>query len=124
MKKSVKILALALVAVMMCMALVSCGKKLSGEYEALDVDLGIYKANVTYKFEGNKYEKTTKQENILGQIDTKTVEGTYEIVTNDDDKMEITLTEKDAEEGETFTFEEGEGYIKIGLMKLNKVEKK
>ena len=124
MKKSVKILALALIAVMLCMALVSCGKKLSGEYEALDVDLGIYKANVTYKFDGNKYEKTTKQENILGQVDTKTVEGTYEIVTNDDDTMEITLTEKDAEEGETFTFEEGEDYSKIGLMKLNKVEKK
>jgi len=123
MKKSVKILALALVAIMLCTALVSCGKKLSGEYEALDVDLGIYKATVTYKFEGNKYEKTTKQQNLLGQVDTKTEEGTYKIVTNDDDTMEITLTLKDAEEGETFTFAEGDDYIKIGMVKLNKVEK-
>ncbi len=124
MKKSVKILALALVAVMMCMALVSCGKKLSGEYEALDVDLGIYKANVTYKFEGDKYEKTTKRTNLLGQVETDTEEGTYEIVTNDDDTMEITLTKKDAEKGESYTFAEGEDYIQIGLMKLTKVEKK
>ncbi len=122
MKKSVKILALALVAIMLCTALVSCGKKISGEYKALDVELLGQKASVTYTFKGNTYEKTTET-TFLGQVKTETEEGTYKIVKNDDDTMEITMTEKDAEKGNTYTFAEGEDYIKIGMMKLDKVEK-
>lgn len=122
MKKSVKILALVLVVTTLCVALVSCGKKLSGEYKALDIELLGQKASVTYTFKGNKYEKTTET-TILGQVSTETEEGTYKIVKNDDNTMEITLTKKDAEKGNTFTFAEGDGYIKIGMVKLDKIEK-
>ena len=52
MKKSIKIVALALVAVMLCLSLVACGKKLSGTYEAqIGGDLLGYTAS--YKFSGS-----------------------------------------------------------------------
>ena len=56
MKKSfVKVLALALVAVMLVSSLVSCGKKLSGSYEA-EIDFLGQKWNVTYTFSGSDVE--------------------------------------------------------------------
>ena len=121
MKKSIiKVMAFTLLAVVVCMALVSCGKTLSGEYEA-ELNYGIGKISVTYNFKGSKVEATVKSTNILGQVDSKTVEGKYEI--NED---EITFTwedEADGVEGGTFTFEETDKGIKIGLVEYKKVEK-
>ena len=97
MKKTlVRVLAFALVAVMLVCTLASCGKKLSGEYVG--------------------------EIEILGQVNTETVEATYEIVENDDGTMEITFTtEVDGkEESNTVTFEEGDGYIKLGGVQYNK----
>ncbi len=116
MKKSVKILALALVAIMMCMALVSCGKKLSGEYEAVVAGTGL-----VLEFDGSKVTYTGK---LLG-AETGSVEGTYEI---EDDKITLNFGEEDEDAkayNGTFDFEEGEDYIKIGTFgKFTKVEKK
>ncbi|MBR3878688.1 MAG: hypothetical protein IKJ24_01065 [Clostridia bacterium] len=121
MKKSIiKVMAFTLLAVVVCMALVSCGKTLSGEYGA-EMNLGIGQIEVIYSFKGSKVEATVKSTNILGQVESKTVEGKYEINEN-----EITFTwddEAEGVEGGTFTFEETENGIKIGLVEYKKVEK-
>ena len=115
MKKSVRILAVAMVAVMLCLTLASCGKTLSGKYEATVLGSGV-----ELEFDGKKVTYTAK---ILG-AEAASVEGTYEI--KDD---EITLSfegdDEDADELEgTFDFEEGDDYIKIGEFgKFTKVEK-
>ena len=118
MKKFAKIMALALVAIMLCTALVSCGKKLSGEYEATFLGSGI-----VLEFKGNKVTYTAK----AAGAEVASVEGTYKI---EDDKITLTFeAEKDSEEkaaeemSGTFDFEEGEDYIKIGTWgKFEKVE--
>ena len=125
MKKTfVRFLALALVAVMMVCTLASCAKKLSGSYEA-EVDAVVMKYTATYTFKGNKVDVEKKTTTVLGTVDTKTLEGTYEIAENKDGTMEITLTfetEDDQVKSGTFTFEEGEDYIKIGLVKYTLVK--
>ena len=113
MKKSVRILAIAMVAVMLCLTLVSCGKTLSGKYEATVLGSGI-----ELEFDGKKVTYTAK---VLG-ADAASIEGTYEIK---DDKITLSFDSEDAEKLDgTFDFEEGEDYIKIGALgKFTKVEK-
>ena len=115
MKKSVKVLALVLVAVMLCATLVSCGKTLSGEYEATVLGSGI-----VLEFEGKKVTYTAK---VLG-AEAGSIEGEYSIK---DDQITLSFGEDDEDAKEmngTFDFEEGEDYIKIGTFgKFTKVEK-
>ncbi len=121
MKKTLRIVALVLVLAMSVCVLASCGKKLSGEYAA-----GGDLAGTSYTFKGSK---VTIKYTVFGF--EKTIEGEYEITTNDDDKEVIIFTfgddaeDADKYEGE-FAFAEGkEGdteYIKIGIVKYNKVK--
>lgn len=101
--------------------LASCGKSLSGAYEA-EVELFGQSASTTYDFSGKKVEIITKTK-LLGSINTETVKGTYEIA-EADGELEITITtEKDGEEvSNTYTLEEGDGYIKIAGIQYNKVD--
>ena len=119
-KTLVRVITLALVAVMLVCALASCSKTLSGEYTS-EIEIAGQKASVTYKFSGNDVTVITKT-TILGQVNTEEVEGTYEIVENEDGTMEIKFTrEVDGKpETNTLTFEEGEDYIKIGGVQYNK----
>lgn len=122
MKKVLKIAALMLVAVMLCMSLASCGKKLSGTYEG-EVNIGLAKYTASYTFSGSKVNVEKKTTTILGTVDTVEYEGKYEIAENKDGTMEITFTfetEDDDIKSGTFTFEEGEDYIKIGIAKYTK----
>ena len=116
MKKSVKVLALAMVAIMLCLSLVSCGKTLSGEYEAT-----LFGSGVVLEFEGKKVTYTAK---VLG-MEAAAVEGEYSI---EDDQITLTFGEEDDDAKKlngTFDFEEGEDYIKIGTFgKFTKVEQK
>ena len=115
MKKTIRIIAIAMIAVMLCGCLASCGKTLSGEYRTKEV-MGSYTA---YIFDGNKL---TVNSYVLGN---KVSEGSYE-ATYKIDGSEITITrgDKDNSVTETLTFEEFEdGSIKIGLVTLEKVEK-
>ena len=113
MKTTVKIVAVMMLAVMLCLAFVSCGKMLSGTY------VDALTSNVTYEFSGNKYTKTV--DNIIG-ADT-VIEGKYEI---DEDAGKITFTYEvdDEEKVETKSFASGEengvAYIKIDGFKYNK----
>ena len=122
MKKSVRILAVALALLMVTFVFASCSKTISGTYEA-EIDITIMKYTATYEFSGSKVSITKKTTTILGTVDTVEFEGTYEITENDDGTMEITF---DIENGDdqiksgTFAFEEGKDYIKIGLIQYNK----
>lgn len=115
-----KILCAVLVVVMM-LSLVACGKTLKGAYEA-EVDLAVLKYTATYEFSGSKVE-ITKKTTVFGSVNTDTFSGKYEIAENDDGSMEITITldsEDDEIKSGTYTFEEGENYIKIGGIQYNK----
>lgn len=119
MKKTVlKVVALMLVAVVACVALVSCGKKLSGEYYMGDKT--ITKSYTTYDFSGSK---VTVEVYLLGnKVGDQSFEGKYSIKDG-----EITITWKNAEgeeQSNTQTFEEAEdGSIKIGALTFKKAEK-
>ena len=127
MKKLFKSIALLLVVVTLCLSLASCGKKLSGSYEA-EIDGILSKYTATYTFSGKKVSverKTTGA--ITGKVESTVIEGTYEIEENKDGTMEITFTfnsEDDEIKSDTYTFEEGEEngvkYIKIGPAKYTK----
>ena len=115
-----KVLCAVLVVVLM-LSLVACGKTLKGAYEA-EIDLAILKYTATYEFSGSKVE-ITKKTTVFGNVNTDTFEGKYEITENNDGSMEITITletEDDQIKSGTYTFEEGEDYIKIAGIQYNK----
>lgn len=105
MKNTIKVIALIMTAAILCLALASCGKTLSGTYSAEIAGTGV-----EFEFKGKKVEMTLK---VLG-MSGDPVEGTYSI---DDDKItfEFSTDDKDAKKyNGTFDFEEGDDYIKIG----------
>ena len=112
MKKSIRILAVVMAVLMVTLVLASCGKTLKGTYSAEIAGTGN-----TLEFSGKKVTITYK---FLGQQVGDAVEGTYEIK---DNKITITVETEDKEIGSlngTFDFEEGDGYIKIGIIKYTK----
>jgi hypothetical protein len=112
MRKLTKIVALVLVVALACVALASCGKKLSGTYKAEVVGTGA-----TYTFKGSKVTITAK---LFGA--ETTFEGKYEIYEEDGaEKIKFTFEDEDAEQySGSFSFSEGDGYIKIGVIKYTK----
>lgn len=126
MKKTfIKILTLTLIAVMLVCSLASCGKKVSsGSYEA-EIEVLGQSWNVTYTFKGNKVEAVNKI-TLLGNVNSETAKGKYEIVENADGSMEITFKfeeENNSFKNKTVTYKEGDGYIELGGVKYTKVEK-
>ena len=118
MKKTVRIVAIAIVAVMLCLCLASCGKTLSGEYYMGDKN--TTKTYTTYTFSGSK---VTVESYVLGsKVGDDSFEGKYEIK---GDEMKITYENSKGEtETITRTFEELEdGSIKIGIVTYKKAEK-
>ena len=113
MKKIIKIVAVAMVAIMLCLCLASCGKTLSGEYRSAEV-LGSY---TSYDFSATKVSVDVY---VLG---TKVEEQSYEAKYKIGDG-EITFTYEDANgdtKTNTQTFEELEdGSIKIGMVTYEK----
>ena len=113
MKKTVRLIALAMVAVMLCLALAACGKTISGKYSAEALGTGA-----TYDFKGSKVTVTYK---ALG-TEVYSVECKYEIK---DDKItfdiadESTVTNALAKQviaalEQPQAFSEGENTITIG----------
>ena len=98
MKKSVRVLAVAMALLMVMVVLASCGTKLSGTYKG---------TLTTLTFDGDKVTAS----DLTGIVK---IEGTYKI---DGDKITLTFDSDndkvEAYDG-TFDFEEGEDYIKIG----------
>lgn len=120
MKKVLKVLSLVMVAAMLCITLASCGKTLSGEYEndATVLNTGVV---TTYEFSGKKVTLTVETKAAGATVgDPLVVEGKYSI---EDDKItfEFESDDEDAKKyNQTVDFEEGEDYIKIGIVKFEK----
>ena len=122
MKKSVRILALVMALLMVTFVFASCGKTISGSYSA-EFDIVVLKYTATYEFSGKNVTVTKVVNPLIGESETSTIEGTYEIIENDDDTMDIKFTFETEDEhitSGTFDFEEGEDYIKIGVIKYTK----
>ena len=128
MKKTfLKIVALVLVAVVACAALVSCAKTVSGSYKG-EINVGIAAYEVVYEFKGSKVEVTRQLTSMFGNADPVVVEGEYEITEKADGDLQITFTyptdnKDEVIKGGTFDFEEGDDYIKIGVAKYTKLDK-
>ena len=122
MKNIVRIASVALVCVMLVCMLASCGNKPSGAYEA-KLELFGQNVSTTYDFKGSNVEITVKT-TVMGAVNTEVSEAKYEI-NETDDGLEITfITEIDGEEETvTYTYEKGDGYIKIADVEYTKVEK-
>jgi len=121
MKKFIRSLSLVLVVVTLCLSLASCAKSVSGAYTAKVEILG-QSVEETYTFGAFGKVTRTHKATVLGSVKTTETEGKYKIEKNGD-AMEITLTFEN-DEGEkvenTYTFEKGEEYIKIGLVEYKK----
>lgn len=121
MKKSIRIIAVAVAAIILCMSLVSCdlfGKKLDGKYKAESV-LGL--GTTTFTFDGNDVKVSFS---LFGKVVSQ--EGTYKI---DDDTITFEWVDEDGEELEdaqfegSFEFEEKEnGDIIIGTTEYELVD--
>ena len=111
--KNIFVKAIAIVLVISTLACVfaSCGKTISGTYSAEVAGTGA-----VFEFKGSKVSITLK---VLG-FSGDAVEGKYEI---NDDKITFTFESDDSDvkkyNGE-FSFEKGDGYIKIGGVKYTK----
>lgn len=120
MKKSVRILAVVMVALMLCLTLASCGKRLSGKYSA-----DIWGTGTTMTFDG-KNVKIAITVTLLGEV--ASLDATYKIEDNkisfdiaDEEEVTNELAKKVIESLETpVSFEEGEDYIKINDVKYEK----
>ncbi len=122
MKKSIRIIAIAMVALMLCLCLASCGKKLSGKYR-LDATVVGSGAVTTYEFSGSKVTLTVEAKalgNVVG--DPVVLEGKYSIK---DDKITFEFEgeeENTKEYNTTADFAETEEGIKIGVLEFKKVD--
>ena len=123
MKKFTKVIAIVLVLATLVCVFASCGKKISGKYTG-EINVLVASYKVTYDFSGSKVEVTHTTSNIITGSSTTTVEGKYEIKESDNG-MEITFTfknEDDVAKNATYSFEEGEDYIKINGIKYTKAD--
>lgn len=120
MKKTVRIVALAMALLMVGCLLAACGKTLSGKYSADFLGTGT-----TLEFSG-KNVKLAVTVTMLGEV--ASINGTYAI---DGDKITFDFIDEDGVENDKakdvlskmngeLDFEEGDGYIKIGGIKYTK----
>ena len=123
MKKTVRILAFALVAVILCMSLTACGKMLNGTYEPVSTSEGVggwlgdaLNSGVEYTFKGTK---VIVEITLFGEVET--YEGKYSI---EDDTITFEFEDEDAEDfAGTKTFKELEnGNIEIGGVEYKLIE--
>ena len=121
MKKLTKVLALVLVAAMLCLVLASCGKTLSGTYSAEASLGGLVGGKTSFTFKGSKVILTVTGSNFITGSSTTEYEGTYEITEAEDGTMSITFEFEDSNDdtkkyGGTQRFSEDKdaGTIKIG----------
>lgn len=93
-KRITKAIALVLVFSLLCIALASCGKTLSGTYSAT-IGGDTIGVKTSYKFSGSKVTITVGG-SLLGASTETSIDGTYEI------------TEEDGAQFITFTFKSGD----------------
>ena len=126
MKKTIRIIAVLVVAVMVCAMLASCSKMLFGTYSG-EANLLIAGAKASYKFAGSSVTLTITTSSIIGSSSTSEYKGTYTIDKTEDGAEQITFTfEGDGSSySGTSSFSEGKNangksYIKIGGIEFTK----
>ena len=120
MKKIISVMLACMLLVACICTLASCGKTLSGEYEA-----NLIAAEVTYSFKSSG-KLVVEVDPIIGN--DVILEGTYAF--NDDgDEITISINSNDEDADKysgTFSFsegvEDGEAYIKLSGIKYSKVD--
>ena len=129
MKTMTRVMAVALVAVVMCMVLASCGNTISGTYSATyesEGFLGFGKGSytTTYEFKGKDVVMTVEA-TVGGKTTTTTTNGTYTI---EDDQIIFTW-DRNVETNENgdsvvstnkYEFSKGDNFIYIGDQKYDK----
>lgn len=116
MKKTVRIIAVVMVVLMLCLALASCAKTLSGKYTANYLGTGI-----AMTFDGSDVEIAF----TAAGINLASVDATYTI---EDDKIAFDFADEDkvtnavvkgflATLESPVPFAEGDGYIEVGGVK-------
>lgn len=129
MKTMTRVVAVAIVAVIMCMMLASCGNTISGTYSATyesEGFLGFGKGSytTTYEFKGKNVTMTVDA-TVGGKTTTTITNGTYTI---EDDQIIFTW-DKNVETNENgdsvvstnkYEFSKGDDFIYIGDQKYDK----
>ena len=104
---------------MLCAALASCGTKISGTYEAEASAFGTG-GKTTFEFSGSDV-KMTVTVMLLGQEESKSFEGIYEVIEKEDGSLAITFDfgekAEEADMSGEIPLEIGEDYIKIAGIK-------
>ena len=121
MKKITKILAVVMAVLMLCLALASCGKKLSGKYTA-----DVLGTGVAMTFDGSDVKIAI----TVATVEVASVDAKYEIKDDkisfdfaDEEEVENALAKKVLESlEEPVSFEEGDDYIKIAGTKYKKAD--
>ncbi|MBO5023204.1 MAG: hypothetical protein J6D11_02695 [Clostridia bacterium] len=124
-KKITRVIALALVMAMACLALASCAKTLSGTYSAEGNFLGMAGAKTSYTFSGSKVTITVTTSNIITGSDTDEYKGTYEITEATDGTLSIVIDVENSDlYSGTFSFSEDKdaGTIKINGQTFTKAD--
>ncbi len=108
MKRTIKLVAVVMVVAMLALALVSCAKTLNGKYTA-EANWGLGETTYTYDFTvGGKVTRTTTTDTLFGNPETKTAEGKYEIMEDNNDPQKLVIAfEFEGEERVTYSFSEG-----------------
>ena len=120
MKTMIKVMAVTLLAVMMCTMLASCST-INGTYSGT-IKVILVDVKYTYEFKGNNVTVTTETP-VFGTTIVFTQTGTYEIK---DDQITFTWNDGEEKDGATvvesgpFKFEKGSDYIKIGELTWTK----
>lgn len=108
MKKTIKILAVVMIIAMLSVVIVGCSKKLSGKWVSDPSGLGeVASSKTVYEFSGKKVTMTVTS-TFMGKDSTETLEGTYEIMEDNDnpDKLVIAF-EFEGKDRYTVSFSEG-----------------
>ncbi len=115
MKKSIRIVAVAMALLMLTLVFASCGTTLSGTY-ANEVEAFGVASGTSFTFKGSKVSMTIKVAGISGDA----IEGTYKIK---DDKITFTF-EGDSDDAKKWnqevSFEKTDDGIKIGGVEYKK----
>lgn len=119
MKTMIKVMAMALLAVIMCTVLASCGNTISGKYTGKGGALDAI--TYTYEFSGKKVTLKVVTPSLIGDDNIRLQEGTYEIK----DDMIIFTWESNTGDGTEvgtgpYTYASGDGFIMIDGDKLDK----
>lgn len=116
MKKALKIITFIMATLLVCTVFASCGTVVIGKYTG-QLGGNLIGTKATYNFKAGGKVTITVSVTLLGTVSSDSYDGTFRLAKADDGTQSITFTFTDSEATEysgTYTFEKGDGYIKLG----------